>query len=107
MLDNARATESFVRDMSYEQYLCDRKTRFAVERTVQIIGEAARRVSSSFKADHPEIPWPQIVSQRNVLVHEYGDLKHERLWTVATVQVAALIPLLEAVMPPLPPESID
>jgi uncharacterized protein with HEPN domain len=58
--------------------LADRKTQLALERAIEIIGEAARRVSDSFKADHTEIPWRSIVAQRHVLAHEYGEIRQER-----------------------------
>ena len=53
------------------------KTRMAVERAVEIIGEAARNITEDFKQNHPEIPWAAIIGQRNVLSHKYFALKHE------------------------------
>ena len=67
-----------------EDYARNRQLQYAVERALEIIGEAARRVSDSIAGAHPEIPWPQIIGQRNVLAHEYGEIKHERIWLVAT-----------------------
>jgi len=52
----------------------------ATERSVEIIGEAARHVSPEFIAAHPEIPWRQIIGQRNILAHEYGQIDHEMLF---------------------------
>lgn len=66
------------------------------------MGEASRRISDEFKEEHPEIPWGRIIAQRNVLAHEYDDVKQERMWLVATVHVPALIPQLEAILPPPP-----
>ena len=66
MLDAARAVESFVAGRSLQTYLGDRLLRGGVERHLEIIGEAARRVSPAFKAVHPEIPWPSIVGLRLV-----------------------------------------
>ena len=56
MLDAARAVEEFISPVSFGQYLQDRKLRMAVERAVEIIGEAARRVSDGFRSAYPEIP---------------------------------------------------
>ena len=49
---------------------------------VQVIGEAARGVSQSLKELHPEVPWPQIVALRNILVHEYFGLNLHQVWTM-------------------------
>ncbi len=76
----------------------------AVERAVEIIGEAARRLSDDFKENHPEVPWRSIIGQRNVLAHEYGEIKQERLWKIVTQHIPALIARLEPLIPDLPEE---
>jgi len=82
--------------------LVDRKLQLAIERAIEIIGEAARHVSDAFKADHPEVPWRQIVAQRHVIAHEYGEIKQERLWLVATRDVPKLAEQLAPFLPPRP-----
>jgi len=104
MYDAAQSVREFTAGISCEHYLQDKKLRLAVERAVEIIGEAARHVSEPFRQAHPEIRWRAIVAQRHVLAHEYGEIKQERLWTVAAVRVPELIVLLEPLLPPLPPE---
>ena len=91
--------------MTCELYAADRRTRRAVEREVEIIGEAARQVSDSFQEAHPEIPWRKIVAQRHKLAHEYGEIQDEILWRVATVHIPELTALLEPLLPPLPPDG--
>jgi uncharacterized protein with HEPN domain len=105
MLDSARTVRDFVTGVRFEEFLRDRKLQLAIERSVEIIGEASGRISEEFKQAHPEIPWGRIIAQRNVLAHEYGEIKQERMWLVATVHVPALIPQLEALIPPLPPQA--
>jgi len=78
--------------------------RGAVERHLEIIGEAANRVSLSFREAHPELPWQRIVAQRNVLAHEYGEIEHALVWRVATIRVPELIQQLQRLLPPLPPQ---
>lgn len=104
MLAAARAVESFVRGRTVADYLNDLMLRSAVERQVEIIGEAARHVSAAFQATHSEIPWRPIQSQRHVLAHDYGEIRHERIWRVATVHIPELIRQLEPLVPP-PPEG--
>jgi uncharacterized protein with HEPN domain len=105
MLDAARAVQGFVTSRSFEDYASDRMLRGAVERHIEIIGEAANRVSRGFRAAHPEIPWRQIIAQRNVLTHEYGDIDDALIWRVVTTRIPELMSQLERLMPPLPPED--
>ena len=102
MLDAATTVADFVSGVRAADYLRDRKLQLAVERAIEIIGEAARRVSDTVKSAHPEIPWQQMVAQRNVLAHEYGEIKQERIWLVATTQIPELVRSLKPLLPPLP-----
>lgn len=104
MLAAARTVIDFVRDRTLEQYATDLLLRSAVERQIEIIGEAARRVSEEFKDLHAEIPWDKITRQRHVLAHDYGEIEHERIWRVATMHVPSLIEQL-APLVPQPPGS--
>jgi len=99
----ARACE-YVKGKTFETYEQDDMLRHAVERVVMNIGEAASKVSRPYQQDHPEIPWPKIITQRHRLVHEYGSLEHERIWEVATVHAPGLIQLLDPLLPPPPPD---
>jgi len=104
MLDAARAVQEFVTSRSFSDYVADRMLRGAVERHLEIIGEAANRVSLSFREAHAEIPWQRIVAQRNVLAHEYGEIEHALVWRVATIRIPELIQQLQRLLPPLPPQ---
>ena len=95
MLDAARTVEQLCSNQDFSQYSTDRKTQLAVERSLEIIGEAASRVSTSFRNAHPEIPWRQIIGQRNVLIHEYGEIKQERIWKTIRENIPQLIELLK------------
>lgn len=100
MLTASRAVVAFVQGKTLDDYLGDLMLRSAVERQVEVIGEAARRVSAAFQNLHPEIPWRPITAQRNVLAHDYGEIKHDRIWRVATEHIPDLIELLEPLIPP-------
>ena len=105
MLDAARAIQKFVASHSFEDYKSDRMLRGAVERHIEIIGEAANRVSRGFRAAHPEIPWQRIIAQRNVLAHEYGEIDDSLVWRVATARIPELISNLGPAVPTLPSEE--
>jgi uncharacterized protein with HEPN domain len=103
MLEQARGVTRAVKDRTLEDYLGDEDLRLLIERRIEIIGEAARRVSPAFQEAHPEIPWRKIVGQRNVLAHDYGEIEDEIIWHVATISIPELITLLG----PLVPEPAD
>ncbi len=103
MLEAARNTVDFVHGVTFQQYEQDTKLKFAVERALEIIGEAGSKVSKDFQKSHPEIAWKGIIGLRNVLIHEYGEIRHERIWAVATQRIPELMVLLNAVIPPYPP----
>jgi len=105
MLDAAKAIRSFVTGKTFYNYLNDRMLRGAVERQLEIIGEAAKGVSKNFQKAHPDIPWHRIIAQRHVLAHEYGEIKQELVWRVATLRIPELIEILEPLVPPSPPEE--
>jgi uncharacterized protein with HEPN domain len=97
-----RGIASFLRGVAYERYIADDRTRLAVERALTIIGEATKRLSGPFRLAHPEIPWPQIVGLRNVLMHEYDEIDDRRIFVIATELVPDLVARLTALLPPLP-----
>jgi len=77
MVEACREVQQFLAGKRYSDLLADRMLRLSVERELEIIGEAANRVSSELQAQNPEIPWSRIVAQRNVIRQEYGDIKLE------------------------------
>ena len=104
IVETSRDIREFTAGVKPHEYLVDRKLQLAIERAIEIIGEAARHLSDAFKPDHPDIPWRQIVAQRHVIAHEYGEIKQERLWLVATKEVPNLVEQLEPLLPPRPSE---
>ncbi|MCX7030544.1 MAG: DUF86 domain-containing protein [Spirochaetes bacterium] len=96
MLDAARTIREFTSGTTFRDFEKDRKLQLAIERLLEILGEAARRVSEEFQKEHSEIPWRKIIGQRNVLAHEYGEIKLERIWVLVTENVVDLQRILEA-----------
>jgi uncharacterized protein with HEPN domain len=98
MLAFAREVRGMIAGVSYRRFLTDRTLMRAVERSVELIGEAARRVSPSLQAAHTGIPWRRIIGLRNILAHEYGRVDYEMLYKSAVGDVPQLIRLLEKVV---------
>jgi uncharacterized protein with HEPN domain len=92
MRQAAAEVSDFISRVSYEAFLEDHLVQRAVERSLEIVGEAARRVSADFRTAQASISWHEINGLRNILAHDYGDIDLEQLWSIATGD----IPLLNA-----------
>jgi uncharacterized protein with HEPN domain len=95
MLQAARDAASIVADVTRERFLGDRVRLLALERSLELVGEAARRVSDTLRKKHPQIPWKEMIGLRNILAHDYGRIDHEKLYTTATNEIPKLITALE------------
>lgn len=95
MLDAAKQAAELSDGIGLDDLLEDIRTRYAVERALEIIGEAARRVSRETRSAHPVIPWTGIIGFRNVLAHEYGAIDYHRMYTVLKDDVPELVDALE------------
>lgn len=88
--------------------LCEGKTRadldasrllnLALVRLIEVVGEAANRVSGARRERHPGIPWREIVSMRNRIVHGYDEVDFDILWAVIRDDLPALIRRIEAAL---------
>lgn len=91
----ARLVRTFARGKNEADFTSDLVVRSAVERQLEILGEALnrlRRVDAETAARVPDLD--KIVGMRNILAHEYGDIDYEIVWRAATVGVPALVPVL-------------
>jgi uncharacterized protein with HEPN domain len=71
----------------------------AVMQPLEINGEAAARISSTFRKAHPEIPWKDMVGLRNRLIHEYFRSEYRAVWDTIQNDLPALIEQIEALIP--------
>jgi uncharacterized protein with HEPN domain len=95
MREACREVCDFLAGRSLEEVQNTMLLRRAVERSLEIVGEAARHVSEEFMSRHAEIPWKSIIGLRNLLAHEYGETRVDRLYFTATEKVPELLRHLE------------
>ncbi|MCC6212698.1 MAG: DUF86 domain-containing protein [Burkholderiales bacterium] len=98
MLEVAREALSYVSPVPERHYLGDQMRRRALERTVEILGEAAGRVSESGRRSLDAIEWTAIVGQRVVLAHRYAKVDHALLYRNAREKLPVLIGHLESLL---------
>jgi uncharacterized protein with HEPN domain len=102
MLEAAKEIIQFVQGMTFSEFEQNKAVRYAVERQLLVIGEAANHVSPEFKGKQTGIPWTGIIAQRNVLAHEYGEILVERVWVTAKEKIPLLVEQLAPLIPSLP-----
>lgn len=96
----ANDAQQFTKGMDYEAFLDDRKCQLAVVRCLEVIGEATKRLSETFRESHPAIPWSKMAGMRDVLIHAYDRVDLERIWTTMREDIPPLIEALESIVPP-------
>ncbi len=100
VLNAARLTQTFVTGVDRAAFAQDFMCQSAVIRQIEIMGEATKRISSSFRADHPNIPWRNIAGMRDILIHAYDRVDLDEVWTTVQVAIPRLVPQLEQLVPP-------
>jgi uncharacterized protein with HEPN domain len=98
MLDAAREAVTFGSGCSSGELPSDRVRALALVKCIEIIGEAASKISDEVRAAHPEIPWPDIIGMRNRLIHAYFDIDFDRVCDTIEVDLPPLIASLERVL---------
>jgi uncharacterized protein with HEPN domain len=80
--ESIAAIESHIGAMSEEKYLEDIKTRDSVERRLEIIGEAVKKLDDETKKIAPLVPWKKIAGLRDILAHAYSTIEQEKIWEI-------------------------
>ena len=100
ILLSARDAAEFTAGLTFPQFENSRLHQNAILKAIEIIGEAAGRISEETRHAHPEIPWPEIIGMRNRLVHAYFDVDLKHVWKTAQQDIPRLIDLIEPLVPP-------
>jgi uncharacterized protein with HEPN domain len=100
MLLAAREAMAFVAEIDQEQFVASKLHQYAVIRSLEVIGEAATKVSRQFRDAHPEVPWRDIIGTRNRLIHNYSNVSLEIIWNMSQSKLPELIAALSLLVPP-------
>ncbi|MCD6447653.1 MAG: DUF86 domain-containing protein [Thermoplasmata archaeon] len=98
ILISIREIEDFIADMNFEEFVKDRKTVNAVIRSLEVMGEAVKKIPPEIRDRHPEIPWKYIAAMRDKLIHEYHGVDLEIVWEVIEKEIPPLKPKFEKVL---------
>lgn len=100
MLDHAQEALSMVRGKKRQDLGQNRILELALVRLIEIIGEAAARVTPEGQEKYSSIPWPQIIGMRNRLIHGYNQVDLDVLWDTIEFDLPPLITKLEQILEP-------
>jgi len=98
ILESAAAIKGFIGSMTEKEFILDKKTHFAVTRAIEVIGEAVKNIPTSFRANHPHVPWKEMAGMRDKLVHEYFGIDLRVLWKTAKDDVSQIEGVFEKIL---------
>ena len=96
MIDAAQSAIEFVSGRERSELDTNRMLLFALVRAIEIVGEAASKISEETRAAHGGIPWKAIIGMRNRLIHAYFEINSQIVWETVTEEIPAVLPQLRA-----------
>ena len=98
ILDSINEIESFIEEMTFEEFEKDKKTINAVTRSVEVAGEATKKIPKNIRDKYPVIPWKKMSGMRDKLIHEYFGIDIEILWKVAKDEIPPLKTTIKSIL---------
>ena len=93
IIDSVKEVEDFTKGVSFEAFKDDKKTINAVIRSLEVMGEAAKKIPDAIRKKYPEIPWKEMAGIRDKLIHEYHGVDLEIIWKVVKEELPPVKPL--------------
>jgi uncharacterized protein with HEPN domain len=89
--------KEFTEKIGFYEFENDKMRKLAVERQLEVIGQAANKISKETQDTMKNIPWGNIIGLRNKLAHDYGEILAERIWRISNKAIPELMNELEAI----------
>ncbi len=99
MLEYSRRVADKASRVSRSEFDADEDLQLALVYLIQVVGEAASRLTQAQRDAHPSIPWRDVIGMRHVVVHDYFRVDLDVVWDTATNSIPALVAALEALAP--------
>ncbi|MEA1965314.1 MAG: DUF86 domain-containing protein [Candidatus Aerophobetes bacterium] len=90
--------ENFIGEMNFDEFMKDEKTKSAVVREIEVMGEAAKSIPKSMREKYKDIPWSQIAKTRDKIIHFYFGVDYEIVWKVVKKRLPEIKLLIERII---------
>lgn len=98
IIEAASLALSYVEGQTEERFVADIQCQDSVIRRLEIIGEAARRISGNFRSLHSELPWSDMIGMRNILIHDYDDVDIPLVWKTVINELPVILAKLQRIL---------
>lgn len=98
LLECINKIEDFVNEMSFDEFMKDEKTKSAVVREIEVMGEAVKNIPSSIRERYKDIPWNQMAKTRDKIIHFYFGVDYEIVWRVIRERLPKIKPSLKKML---------
>ena len=98
ILDAIEAIESFVQDMTLDQFELDDKTSSAVIRKLEIIGEATKNIPAEIRQNYAQVPWKEMAGMRDKLIHFYFGINYNLVWQAIKNRLPQIKPVIRQII---------
>lgn len=98
MVDAGRESIGFASGQTRSDLDSNRMLLLSLVKSVEILGEAANKVSDELRNEYPDFPWREMVTMRNRLIHGYFDINHDIVWQTVVTELPPLVAALESIL---------
>lgn len=98
ILDSSRLAVEYLEKISFDEFIKSTAIQDAVIRRIEIIGEAANRISETSREKYDHLPWTEMKGMRNLLIHEYDEIDLKEVWNTVKNDLPALIKEIEKIL---------
>ena len=98
IMESINKIEEYIEGLNYEQFVRDEKTKDAVVRNLEIIGESANQIPKEIQQKFSNVPWAQIIAMRNRMIHGYFAIDYRIVWDIVKIDIPLLKKELELIL---------
>lgn len=95
ILNSIEETKEFIQGIEFEDFVEDKKTINAVVRSLEVIGEASKKIPDELRKRYHQIPWKRMAGMRDKLIHEYWGTDLEIIWETVNNELPPVAPLIQ------------
>lgn len=98
VLENIKHAETFTEDVTYEEFIKDKKTSYAVVRCIEIMGEAVKNIPDDVREKYPDIPWKKMAGIRDKISHFYFGIDMKKVWLAVKRDIPQIKPSIKKIL---------